>query len=171
VVVRPGMSGAPRPQTVGDEHQSRGLTRHWRWPTAESIVTSAREAQSTLVTASSDAANHVKSLATDVERTLTAVGADTAASVLNSAREAQSSLHATSSDAASQIKAISADIERSLSVVTANTTDNIQSSALNAQSALVAASNEASRKGSFSALTQTSETSRSRGNSSRARAM
>jgi len=42
-----------------------------------------------LVNASSDAANHVKSLAIDVERTLTAVGADTAASILNSAREAQ----------------------------------------------------------------------------------
>ena len=94
----------------------------------------------------SDAANHVKSLAIDVERTLTAVGADTAASVLNSAREAQTALNATSADAASQIKAISADIERSLSAVTANTTDNIQSSALNAQSALVAASNEVSSK-------------------------
>ena len=93
-----------------------------------------------------DAANHVKSLAIDVERTLTAVGADTAASILGSAREAQSSLHATSADAASQIKAISADIERSLGVVTANTTDTIQTSALNAQSALVAASNEVSSK-------------------------
>ena len=60
----------------------------------------------------SDAANHVKSLASDVERTLTAVGADTAASILGSAREAQSSLHATSADAASQIKAISTEIER-----------------------------------------------------------
>ena len=82
----------------------------------------------------------------DVERTLTAVGADTAASILSSAREAQSSLHATSADAASQIKAISTDIERSLGTVTANTTDNIQTSALNAQSALVAASNEVSSK-------------------------
>ena len=81
-----------------------------------------------------------------MERTLTAVGADTAASILASAREAQSSLTATSADAASQIKAIATDIERSLSAVTANTTDNIQTSALNAQSALVAASNEVSSK-------------------------
>ncbi len=114
--------------------------------TAESITAGAREAQSTLVTASSDAANHVKSLAIDVERTLTAVGADTAASILGSAREAQSSLAATSADAASQIKAISADIERSLGAVTANTTDNIQTTAQNAQSALIAASNEVSSK-------------------------
>ena len=71
--------------------------------TAESITTGAREAQNTLVTASSEAANHVKSLAIDVERTLTAVGADTAASILASAREAQTSFAATSADAASQI--------------------------------------------------------------------
>src|SRR5687768_16531481 len=112
----------------------------------EALTSGAREAQNTLVAASSDAANHVKSLAIDVERTLTAVGADTAASILASAREAQNSLTATSTDAASQIKAIATDIERSLGAVTTNTTDNIQTSALNAQSALVAASNEVSSK-------------------------
>ena len=69
--------------------------------------------------------SQVKSLATDVERTLTAVGTDTAASILNSAREAQTSLTATSADAASQIRAISADLERSLATVTTNTTDRI----------------------------------------------
>ncbi len=114
--------------------------------TAESITTGAREAQNTLVTASSEAANHVKSLAIDVERTLTAVGANTAASILGSAREAQASLSGTSADAASQIKAIASDIERSLGMVTATTTDNIQTSAQNAQSALIAASNEVSSK-------------------------
>jgi hypothetical protein len=114
--------------------------------TASSVVAGAREAQSTLVAASSEAANHVKALATDVERTLTAVGAETAASILGSAREAQLSLTATSGEAATQIKAIAADIERSLSTVTANTTDNIQTSALNAQTALVAASNEVSAR-------------------------
>ncbi len=102
--------------------------------------------QNTLVNASSDAANHVKSLAVDVERTLTAVGTDTAASILNSAREAQNSLAATSSEAANQIKAIAVDLERSLGMVTANTTDNIQTTALNAQSVLLAASNEISSK-------------------------
>src|SRR6202030_3254117 len=85
-------------------------------------------------------------LAGDVERRLTAVGADTAASILNSAREAQDSFAATSAEAAAQIKSISEGIERSLGAVTANTTDNIQSSALSAQTALVAASNEVSAK-------------------------
>ena len=115
-------------------------------PRPNSITASAREAHTTLVSASSEAASHVKSLAGDVERSLTAVGADTAASILNSAREAQSALTATSADSASQIKAIAADIERSLTAVTANTTDNIASSALTAQNALIAASNEASAK-------------------------
>src|SRR6185437_10756197 len=87
-----------------------------------------------------------KSLASDVERTLTMVGADTAASILGSAREAQNSLAATSADAASQIRAISTDIERSLGAVTANTTDNIQASALTAQSTLVSVSNEVSSR-------------------------
>ena len=114
--------------------------------TAASILNSARETQATLVAASTDAASHVKSLAGDVERTLTAVGADTAASILNSAREAQDSFAATSAEAAAQIKSISEGIERSLGAVTANTTDNIQSSALSAQTALVAASNEVSAK-------------------------
>jgi uncharacterized HAD superfamily protein len=114
--------------------------------TAEAIMSGAREAQTTLISASSDAADHVKSLAIDVERTLTAVGADTAASILSSAREAQNSLVATSAEAASQIKTISSDMERSLGAVTANTTDNIQTTALAAQSALVAASNEVSSK-------------------------
>ena len=114
--------------------------------TAESITTGAREAQNTLITASTEAANHVKSLAVDVERTLTAVGADAAASILGTAREAQSSLSATSADAANQIKAIAADMERSLGVVTASTTDTIQTTAQNAQSALIAATNEVSTK-------------------------
>jgi hypothetical protein len=114
--------------------------------TAESITTGAREAQNTLITASTEAASHVKSLAIDVERTLTAVGAATATSILGTAREAQSSLSATSADAANQIKAIAADMERSLGVVTASTTDTIQTTAQNAQSALIAATNEVSTK-------------------------
>ena len=115
-------------------------------PPPKSITTGAREAQNTLITASTEAANHVKSLAIDVERTLTAVGADTASSILGTAREAQSSLSATSADAANQIKAIAADMERSLGVVTASTTDTIQTTAQNAQSALIAATNEVSTK-------------------------
>ena len=140
------LGGCRQPgQVAGRRHPAlavdgRHLHRRYRSPPAPAKPRPRSSA------ASSEAANHVKSLATDVERTLTAVGADTAASILNSAREAQSSLTATSADAASQIRAISADIERSLGAVTANTTDNIQTSALNAQSALVAASNEVSSK-------------------------
>ncbi len=115
-------------------------------PPPRSITTGAREAQNTLITASTEAANHVKSLAVDVERTLTAVGANTAASILGTARDAQSSLSATSAEAANQIKAIAADMERSLGVVTASTTDTIQTTAQNAQSALIAATNEVSTK-------------------------
>src|SRR5204863_3852536 len=104
----------------------------------------AREAQNTLITASTEAADHVKSLAIDVERTLTAVGADTAASILGSAREAQGSLSTTSADAANQIKAIAAEMERSLGVVTAGTTDTTQTTAQNAQSALIPGTNAVS---------------------------
>ena len=82
----------------------------------------------------------------DVERTLTAVGADTAAAILDSAREAQNSFASTSTEAVNQIRAISSEVERSLATVTANTTDTIQSSAQNAQGALVAAANEVSTK-------------------------
>ena len=114
--------------------------------TAESITAGAREAQSTLVTASTEAANHVKSLAIDVERTLTAVGADTAASILGSAREAQSSLTATSADAASQIKAIAARHRTLAEHGHRQHHRQHPDSAQNAQSALVAASNEVSSK-------------------------
>jgi hypothetical protein len=60
--------------------------------TAQSIVAGAREAQSTLVVASAEAANHVKSLVADVEQTLSAAGTATAASILSGAREVQTSL-------------------------------------------------------------------------------
>src|SRR6185295_4633810 len=69
------------------------------------------------------------SLAADVERTLTAVGAETAAAILGSAREAQGSFASTSADAASQIRAISTDIERGLAAVTSKSTDAIQNAA------------------------------------------
>ena len=142
-------------------HRVRGCRRPRsnRWPptcsvrsrwrgnaTAESITAGAREAQNTLVTASSDAANHVKSLAIDVERTLTAVGADTAASILGSAREAQSSLSAPPPTPQARSRRSPPISSVRSGTVTATTTDNIQTSAQNAQSALIAASNEVSSK-------------------------
>ncbi len=114
--------------------------------TADTVLSGARAAQTTLVNASAEAASHVKSLASDVERTLSAVGADTAAAILSSAREAQSSLTTTSADTAGHIKAISSDIERSLHAAAASTAEVIQASAQNAQSSLVTTSNEVSAK-------------------------
>ena len=109
-------------------------------------MNSAREAQSTLVTSSADAANQIKSLSADVERTLSAAGTSTAGAIVTGARDAQSTLIAASSDAANHVRSISAEIERSLATVTTNTSDNIQTTALNAQNALIAASNEVSSK-------------------------
>ncbi|MGY4468502.1 hypothetical protein ACVWWK_004211 [Bradyrhizobium sp. LB9.1b] len=114
--------------------------------TIEALTSGVREAQGTLISASTDAASQIKSLTTDIERTLTSVGADTASTILNSAREAQTSLTTTSADAASQIRTISTEIERTLSTATANATNDIQTSALNAQNALINASNEASSR-------------------------
>ena len=89
------------------------------------LTAGAREAQNTLVAASTEAANHVKSLAADVERTLTSVGTNTAQSILGSARDAQSSFVATSSEAATQIRAISVEIERSLTTASAESAERL----------------------------------------------
>ena len=73
---------------------------------ANSILTSARDAQATLVTASTDAATQIKSLSADVERTLSAAGTATAASILAGAREVQTTLVTASSDAANHVKSL-----------------------------------------------------------------
>ena len=114
--------------------------------TAKSITTGAREAQNTLVTASSEAANHVKSLAIDVERTLTAVGANTAASILGSAREAQASLPRPppTRQARSRRSLPISSVRWAWSPPAPRTTS--RPAAQNAQSALIAASNEVSSK-------------------------
>ena len=99
--------------------------------------------RTTLVTASSDAAGQVKSLAAEVERTLTAVGADTAAAILSSARETQNTLVTASSDAASHVKALAADVERTLSAAGADAAASILNSARETQTTLVTASSDA----------------------------
>ena len=78
--------------------------------TASSIVAGAREAQTTLVTASSDAASQVKSLAADIERSLSMAGTSTAESITAGAREAQTTLVTASADAANQVKSLAADV-------------------------------------------------------------
>jgi len=128
------------------------------------VLAGAQEAQATLVAASSSAADHVKSLSSEVEQMLSAVGSDTAAQILRSAREAQTvlssatsetseqmkvlstTLVATTSDTAGQIKTLAETIEQSLSSAAANSVEAIQSGALAAQNSLVTAANEASLK-------------------------
>ncbi|MDP1883382.1 MAG: negative regulator of septation ring formation, partial [Bradyrhizobium sp.] len=111
--------------------------------TAEAITAGAREAQSTLVTASMDATNQVRSLAADVERSLSIAGTSTAEAVTASAREAQTTLVNASADAASQVKSLAADIQRSLSMAGSSTAEALTSGAREAQTTLVAASSDA----------------------------
>ncbi len=106
-------------------------------------MTSARDAQTTLVSASSEAAMQIKSLAADVERTLSASGEATAASVLAGAREAQTTLVTASADAANHVKSLAADVERALSIAGTATAEAVTAGAREAQSTLVAASTEA----------------------------
>ena len=111
--------------------------------TAETITAGAREAQSTLVTASSDAANHVKSLAADVERSLAMAGSTTAETITAGAREAQSTLVTASSDAANHVKSLAVDVERSLAMAGTSTAEAITAGAREAQTTLVTASSDA----------------------------
>ena len=97
------------------------------------MLSGAREAQTTLVTASTDAASQVKSLAADVERSLSIAGTATAEAITAGAREAQSTLVAASTDAANQIKSLAADIERSLSIAGTSTAEVVTAGAREAQ--------------------------------------
>ena len=62
------------------------------------------------------AADQVKSLTADVQRTLSMAGTATAEAITAGAREAQSTLVTASTDAATQVKSLSADMQRSLSM-------------------------------------------------------
>ena len=111
--------------------------------TAETITAGAREAQSTLVNASTDAANQVKSLAADVERSLSAVGTSTAEAITAGAREAQSTLVTASMDATNQVRSLAADVERSLSIAGTSTAEAVTAGAREAQTTLINASTDA----------------------------
>jgi hypothetical protein len=93
--------------------------------------------------ASTDAANHVQSLTSDVQRSLSIAGASTADSIVAGAREAQTTLVTASSDAANHVKALAADVERTLSIAGTSTAESITSGAREAQGTLVNASSEA----------------------------
>ncbi|MCC8974970.1 negative regulator of septation ring formation, partial [Bradyrhizobium sp. Cham227] len=111
--------------------------------TAEAVVASAREAQSTLAGASTEAADLVRSLAADMERSLSMAGSATAESITSGAREAQSTLVNASTEAATKVSALAADIQRALSMAGSGTVEMLTAGAREAQNALVTASTEA----------------------------
>ena len=111
--------------------------------TAESIVASAREAQSTLAGASTEATDLVRTLAADMERSLSMAGSATAESITSGAREAQSTLVNASTEAATKVSALAADIQRALSMAGSGTAEVLTAGAREAQNTLVAASTEA----------------------------
>ena len=69
----------------------------------------AREAQNTLVSTSADAASQVKTLAADMQRSLSMAGTSTAETITAGAREAQNTLVNAAGEAAAQVKTLSAD--------------------------------------------------------------
>jgi hypothetical protein len=99
--------------------------------------------QATLVNASSDASNHVKSLAADVQRSLSIAGTSTAETITAGAREAQNTLLAAASETANQVKALTIDVQRSLSIAGTTTAEAITAGAREAQTTLITTSSEA----------------------------
>ena len=97
------------------------------------ITAGARDAQSALIAASTETANQIKALSSDVQRSLSMAGTSTAETIMTGAREAQSTLVTASSDAASQVKSLAAEVHRSLSQAgqsTAETSSNASATAL-----------------------------------------
>ena len=70
-------------------------------------------------------ASQVRSLAVDVERSLSIAGTSTAEAVTAGAREAQTTLVNASTDAANQVKSLAADIQRSLSMAGNSTAETL----------------------------------------------
>ncbi|KYG98625.1 negative regulator of septation ring formation, partial [Bradyrhizobium sp. DOA1] len=89
-----------------------------------------------------DAAAQVKSLAADVQRSLSMAGTSTAETITSGAREAQNMLVTASSEAANQVKSLAAEVHRSLSQVGQTTAETITTSARDAQTTLLTVSAE-----------------------------
>jgi hypothetical protein len=87
--------------------------------------------------------SQVKSLAADIERSLSIAGTSTAEAVTSGAREAQNTLVAASSEAANHVKSLAIDVERTLTAVGADTAASILASAREAQTSLTATSADA----------------------------
>ena len=100
-------------------------------------------AQGTIDAASADAASQVKSLAADMQRSLSMAGTATAESITAGARDAQSTLMSASSEAANHVKSLAIDVERTLTAVGADTAASILNSAREVQGTMVTASSEA----------------------------
>ncbi|HJZ19895.1 MAG TPA: negative regulator of septation ring formation, partial [Bradyrhizobium sp.] len=95
---------------------------------------------------STDAANHVKSLAADVQRSLSMAGTATAESITAGARDAQGTLMSASSEAANHVKSLTIDVERTLTAVGADTAASILNSAREAQNSLSSTSADAANQ-------------------------
>ncbi|WP_370157456.1 hypothetical protein [Bradyrhizobium ottawaense] len=111
--------------------------------TAETITTSARDAQTTLLSVSAEQTSQVRSLAAEMQRALATAGGATIEALTSGVREAQGSLISASTDAASQIKSLTTDIERTLTAVGADTASTILNSAREAQTSLTSTSADA----------------------------
>jgi hypothetical protein len=80
--------------------------------TAAAILDSAREAQSTLTTASADSASQIKAISSDIERSLHVAAANTTEIIQASAQSAQTSLVSASNEVSTKVKSASTDAER-----------------------------------------------------------
>ena len=78
------------------------------------ILNSARDVQSSLVAAGADAAGQIKSISSDVERSLYTVTASTTDNIQTSALNAQNALVAASNEVSARVKTTASEIERTV---------------------------------------------------------
>jgi len=110
--------------------------------TSETIQSSARSTQQSLLSVSADLTTQLKQASIEVEQLVGTVGSTAANAIRGSAEDAHASLLAVSSDATSQIKSLTADVERTLTSAGANTASVLLTSAREAQSTLTGASTD-----------------------------
>jgi hypothetical protein len=82
--------------------------------TAAAILNSAREAQSSLTASGTDAAIQIKTISTEIERSLNAVTASTTDNIQTSALNAQNALVAASNEVSARVKSTASEIERTV---------------------------------------------------------
>ena len=138
-----GLRRCRQPDQVAVQPTSSARSRPPATATAASILASAREVQTTLVTASSEAANHVKTLSADIERSLSIAGRPPPKRSSPARAKPRARWSTASSDAANHVKSLASDVERTLTAVGADTAASILGSAREAQSSLHATSADA----------------------------